>query len=134
MIRRPPRSTRTDTLFPYTTLFRSARRRAVALAFAFQIPNSQSRIPASPQPRAVQPARAAAAGGRHARPVRGGAGRPRRGPATDRQRLLPEEGRRTDPAHDPNPALPAPYHRPPLTTPGRTTDEPHAGTEGVMTD
>src|SRR3546814_13908811 len=35
MIRRPPRSTRTDTLFPYTTLFRSlygalpwARRRA----------------------------------------------------------------------------------------------------------
>src|SRR3546814_8476125 len=40
MIRRPPRSTRTDTLFPYTTLFRSrlqppalrraARRRAEA--------------------------------------------------------------------------------------------------------
>src|SRR3546814_1915616 len=29
MIRRPPRSTRTDTLFPYTTLFRSAVRRAV---------------------------------------------------------------------------------------------------------
>src|SRR3546814_19205542 len=26
MIRRPPRSTRTDTLFPYTTLFRSASR------------------------------------------------------------------------------------------------------------
>src|SRR3546814_1535651 len=26
MIRRPPRSTRTDTLFPYTTLFRSPRR------------------------------------------------------------------------------------------------------------
>src|SRR3546814_20259515 len=40
MIRRPPRSTRTDTLFPYTTLFRSRRcpwpprhdRRAVAPA------------------------------------------------------------------------------------------------------
>src|SRR3546814_4081087 len=33
MIRRPPRSTRTDTLFPYTTLFRSAQansRRAAA--------------------------------------------------------------------------------------------------------
>src|SRR3546814_8253677 len=37
MIRRPPRSTRTDTLFPYTTLFRSGfadgaggRRRAAA--------------------------------------------------------------------------------------------------------
>src|SRR3546814_4091522 len=27
MIRRPPRSTRTDTLFPYTTLFRSDRRK-----------------------------------------------------------------------------------------------------------
>src|SRR3546814_7871686 len=27
MIRRPPRSTRTDTLFPYTTLFRSSRPR-----------------------------------------------------------------------------------------------------------
>src|SRR3546814_1903298 len=27
MIRRPPRSTRTDTLFPYTTLFRSHQRR-----------------------------------------------------------------------------------------------------------
>src|SRR3546814_13781449 len=31
MIRRPPRSTRTDTLLPYTTLFRSdARRKALA--------------------------------------------------------------------------------------------------------
>src|SRR3546814_11027379 len=28
MIRRPPRSTRTDTLFPYTTLFRSSAGRA----------------------------------------------------------------------------------------------------------
>src|SRR3546814_19608755 len=35
MIRRPPRSTRTDTLFPYTTLFRSQASpeiRAMALA------------------------------------------------------------------------------------------------------
>src|SRR3546814_18371244 len=30
MIRRPPRSTRTDTLFPYTTLFRSGSRRVTA--------------------------------------------------------------------------------------------------------
>src|SRR3546814_19521246 len=29
MIRRPPRSTRTDTLFPYTTLFRSLRTRGL---------------------------------------------------------------------------------------------------------
>src|SRR3546814_16925944 len=28
MIRGPPRSTRTDTLFPYTTLFRSSMRKA----------------------------------------------------------------------------------------------------------
>src|SRR3546814_10195240 len=33
MIRRPPRSTRTDTLFPYTTLFRSI----VRIPFAEQI-------------------------------------------------------------------------------------------------
>src|SRR3546814_7966237 len=39
MIRRPPRSTRPDTLFPYTTLFRS-RRRARAVA--------PSRLPAAP--------------------------------------------------------------------------------------
>src|SRR3546814_19979376 len=32
MIRRPPRSTRTDTLFPYTTLFRSNVRRYKARA------------------------------------------------------------------------------------------------------
>src|SRR3546814_9562563 len=31
MIRRPPRSTRTDTLFPYTTLFRSVARRRCQL-------------------------------------------------------------------------------------------------------
>src|SRR3546814_20381051 len=30
MIRRPPRSTRTDTLFPYTTLFRSVRAAAIS--------------------------------------------------------------------------------------------------------
>src|SRR3546814_21187899 len=32
MIRRPPRSTRTDTLFPYTTLFRSVVQRLEAFA------------------------------------------------------------------------------------------------------
>src|SRR3546814_20574974 len=31
MIRRPPRSTRTDTLFPYTTLFRSAAGRSCSM-------------------------------------------------------------------------------------------------------
>src|SRR3546814_19416823 len=31
MIRRPPRSTRTDTLFPYTTLFRSSGKALVMI-------------------------------------------------------------------------------------------------------
>src|SRR3546814_14556225 len=35
MIRRPPRSTRTDTLFPYTTLFRSRLSPDVETAFPF---------------------------------------------------------------------------------------------------
>src|SRR3546814_2194829 len=34
MIRRPPRSTRTDTLFPYTTLFRSRPATRIANRFA----------------------------------------------------------------------------------------------------
>src|SRR3546814_10629380 len=33
MIRRPPRSTRTDTLFPYTTLFRSLKHAAAGEVF-----------------------------------------------------------------------------------------------------
>src|SRR3546814_1024077 len=35
MIRRPPRSTRTDTLFPYTTLFRSGQPNASGESAAF---------------------------------------------------------------------------------------------------
>src|SRR3546814_12205103 len=35
MIRRPPRSTRTDTLFPYTTLFRSEKERTLGSAISF---------------------------------------------------------------------------------------------------
>src|SRR3546814_11427412 len=31
MIRRPPRSTRTDTLFPYTTLFRSTQHQRITI-------------------------------------------------------------------------------------------------------
>src|SRR3546814_5636263 len=34
MIRRPPRSTRTDTLFPYTTLFRSIARQLSDAGFS----------------------------------------------------------------------------------------------------
>src|SRR3546814_18190463 len=35
MIRRPPRSTRTDTLFPYTTLFRSAWITTIEIVLGF---------------------------------------------------------------------------------------------------
>src|SRR3546814_5712722 len=38
MIRRPPRSTRTDTLFPYTTLFRSPRHLAAKVAAVHAAP------------------------------------------------------------------------------------------------
>src|SRR3546814_19374328 len=46
MIRRPPRSTRTDTLFPYTTLFRSrvGRQRAVMAAKRAQSPVEQREV------------------------------------------------------------------------------------------
>src|SRR3546814_6723667 len=50
MIRRPPRSTRTDTLFPYTTLFRSTRPRRPAKRS--QARPARSATPASrPRPR-----------------------------------------------------------------------------------
>src|SRR3546814_2508126 len=41
MIRRPPRSTRTDTLFPYTTLFRSS---GVSVPIGRPISNTQMYI------------------------------------------------------------------------------------------
>src|SRR3546814_3157392 len=46
MIRRPPKSTRTDTLFPYTTLFRSVRLRLVAARRSVDRPPPGGREPA----------------------------------------------------------------------------------------
>src|SRR3546814_554727 len=40
MIRRPPRSTRTDTLFPYTTLFRSSEVLSVRRGYLVLSPDS----------------------------------------------------------------------------------------------
>src|SRR3546814_5001222 len=45
MIRRPPRSTRTDTLFPYTTLFRSPA--AFSSAFCSRTSTGMEERPAS---------------------------------------------------------------------------------------
>src|SRR3546814_7232381 len=46
MIRRPPRSTRTDTLCPYTTLFRSSSRKQ-----AYSLPLARLPMPAASPPR-----------------------------------------------------------------------------------
>src|SRR3546814_4104969 len=43
MIRRPPRSTRTDTLFPYTTLFRSTHPSAPPRIWAINLTNDADR-------------------------------------------------------------------------------------------
>src|SRR3546814_6764982 len=51
MIRRPPRSTRTDTLFPYTTLFRSLER-ATALEDVIGTPCDYAMLPDRPLPAA----------------------------------------------------------------------------------
>src|SRR3546814_1408391 len=53
MIRRPPRSTRTDTLFPYTTLFRSAR----VWITAMQVCSAPKARPASPPECSTTPKR-----------------------------------------------------------------------------
>src|SRR3546814_14252429 len=42
MIRRPPRSTRTDTLFPYTTLFRSGQLHIAPTGQALQLEGSDA--------------------------------------------------------------------------------------------
>src|SRR3546814_17274249 len=63
MIRRPPRSTRTDTLFPYTTLFRSLsrllgghsdRHRACAVARPVRGAREVHRDGGPPHPRALR--------------------------------------------------------------------------------
>src|SRR3546814_19349593 len=65
MIRRPPRSTRTDTLFPYTTLFRSLRRRPRLPAVAGAQPavgrRRRARRSARPRPAGAGPVRRLAA-------------------------------------------------------------------------
>src|SRR3546814_2781253 len=71
MIRRPPRSTRTDTLFPYTTLCRSLAGGALVAAVA-----GLWSVAAALQPAAAADRRAVAAGGA------AGRARDRRDPAS----------------------------------------------------
>src|SRR3546814_15586963 len=51
MIRRPPRSTRTDTLFPYTTLFRSRARGRFVECAAIADPDREAELLARLHPR-----------------------------------------------------------------------------------
>src|SRR3546814_13547733 len=58
MIRRPPRSTRTDTLFPYTTLFRSRAQKGIdhdlkGLRLVIRNPMASVLYPFDPNMRAV---------------------------------------------------------------------------------
>src|SRR3546814_19281581 len=64
MIRRPPRSTRTDTLFPYTTLFRSHLDVAVTIEGKFSCEQLSSRLVAYRHKPAVRRVKAASAGAR----------------------------------------------------------------------
>src|SRR3546814_20001423 len=85
MIRRPPRSTRTDTLFPYTTLFRSDGDTAADPAGAV---DGDRRADAGEGPgRPGRHGPRAAAAGQGAAAVRRGAGRTRRAEDTDHPRL-----------------------------------------------
>src|SRR3546814_9492259 len=72
MIRRPPRSTRTDTLFPYTTLFRSQDRGRGDHARADP---GRSELPAQGPAGQHRSRPVGAAAGRHRAPVAGEAAR-----------------------------------------------------------
>src|SRR3546814_17573167 len=100
MIRRPPRSTRTDTLFPYTTLFRSARRLNRARQAAHPPARRQGVVARRPSRQPYYPPDLAHPLARlsperslsveTARPARGpGAGRHARGPRNPRRPLPP---------------------------------------------
>src|SRR3546814_9284914 len=127
MIRRPPRSTRTDTLFPYTTLFRSERQsdrhREVRL---------QAGLDGPPPPPRAGAADERTAGGARRRLQRDPAGRGRLRPARLRDRR-PRPAGKPQPlprAHEPRlhrcPPAPAPPAAPLylLGLPGRRLAAP----------
>src|SRR3546814_14975177 len=76
MIRRPPRSTRTDTLFPYTTLFRSCRPAPLRRRRAGLPPPASSKWRSAPAVGESPPAwpERRPAGRARSRPGRGAAG------------------------------------------------------------
>src|SRR3546814_15198183 len=111
MIRRPTRSTRTDTLFPYTTLFRSGvEARGRATRADRRLPQTARRRVALPVPDGLRrphvrarDRRVAAAGARHS-------GRDDRGATTRRSRTGPGAGcadRHVEAGEPPVPTLPS---------------------------
>src|SRR3546814_17725722 len=116
MIRRPPRSTRTDTLFPYTTLFRSS-----APGFERERRSRPAVRATGAGRRTTPPARASGSRDRQRRPPRprpDAAGGRAPNTATIRRRGRNERRRRNrSPKYgDSIPPRPPPQH---LTTPDR---------------
>src|SRR3546814_18091087 len=94
MIRRPPRSTRTDTLFPYTTLVRSQRRRRAGIHPAADVQGDRQAPDGAPALRRKAGAREHLHGGRGGWPGAGLARAPRAG-FPGRQQLQAPQGRLT---------------------------------------
>src|SRR3546814_2708606 len=70
MIRRPQRSTRSDTLFPYTTLFRARQALAALCSGASSTSASGLSLSVSPPPRAARLAASARSSSRARSPTR----------------------------------------------------------------
>src|SRR3546814_16360990 len=87
MIRRPPRSTRTDTLFPYTTLFRSTRPYTHADAHGPGADRQLRRAHAEAADRAAAPGRRQPRNDGEGRRGAGAAGR-RKGAGGDRKSVV----------------------------------------------
>src|SRR3546814_19510930 len=125
IIRRPPRSTRTDTLFPYTTLFRSLERHARRW-------HRRVRAGKVAAERALW-GRGRAAGRRLLPPGRCG------GRQGEDQRDKPggRKGHSPDPDHThPEPRKPSPTpmtHKPPNQTPNMTQPNPTTPAHGPTT-
>src|SRR3546814_15009344 len=117
MIRRPPRSTRTDTLFPYTTLVRSLRRPQRGVAGGGAACGRSLRLGRHRHPPRPGGAVAAPGGRRHPAARPGPLRRPPAAPARPPPRPHRQGG----------PLYLLPYHLPPVLSPGRRRP-PHAAT------
>src|SRR3546814_11483971 len=127
MIRRPPRSTRTDTLFPYTTLFRSGRQ-LHAIATLVEQANANAEAAANRPVVTGEQIRTAATSVKDT-VLRARRPRRDRNPPANRQlgprppRQVPSTRAPHTGPHDPNPHL-TPLSRTPRSTPRTTHPQP----------